>query len=132
MITVQVGKIRATGPLLDGSITVDMDAFCDEVAQQVGLETRDAVRQLGMSQYQQPTGYYSSHVLARRDSPGQTTVHDSLVVYGPWLEGVGSRNATSRFKGYRTWRMTYQRMRGQAPIIAVRVLKRYLPRWGGS
>jgi hypothetical protein len=25
-------------------------------------------------------------------------------VYGPWLEGVGSRNATTRFKGYRAFR----------------------------
>ena len=25
-------------------------------------------------------------------------------VYGPWLEGVGSRNATTRFKGYWAFR----------------------------
>jgi hypothetical protein len=33
-------------------------------------------------------------------------IYDGNVVYGPWLEGIGSRNATSRFKGYGVYRQT--------------------------
>jgi hypothetical protein len=131
VITVQVGSVKASGPLLDGNIQVDGRAFVDEAIQQVALEGRDAVRTLGMSQYKHPTGFYSSHVEVRREGPERAVVHDSMVVYGPWLEGVGSRNATTRFKGYRTWRITRQRIAAKAPVIAIRVLKRYLPRWGG-
>lgn len=31
-------------------------------------------------------------------------IYDSGVVYGPWIEGVGTRNAASRFKGYAMFR----------------------------
>jgi hypothetical protein len=33
-------------------------------------------------------------------------IHDSDVVYGPWLEGTSSRNKTTRFKGYQSFRKT--------------------------
>lgn len=32
------------------------------------------------------------------------TILDNNAVYGPWLEGTGSRNETSQFKGYATFR----------------------------
>jgi len=37
-------------------------------------------------------------------------IDDSKVVYGPWLEGTGSRNETTRFKGYSSFRRTTQFM----------------------
>lgn len=40
------------------------------------------------------------------------------VIYNAWLEGVGSRNETSRFKGYRMWRLTTQDLNRQKNIIA--------------
>ena len=33
-------------------------------------------------------------------------IHDGNVVYGPWLEGISSRNDSSRFKGYGVYRKT--------------------------
>lgn len=129
MIEIRVGSQRAVGPLFDGSIQVDVRAFTTEAVETVALEGQQGVRTLGMSQYQNPTGFYSSRVRTRLETPERAVVHDSMVVYGPWLEGIGSRNATSRFKGYRTWRMTRDRVRRAAPTIAVRVLKRYMPRW---
>lgn len=131
MIEVQVGSVRATGPLLDGRATVIVADYLTEALDQVALEGERGVRELGMSQYKQPTGYYSSNVHATMVNAERYRVHDSMVVYGPWLEGVGSRNASSRFKGYRTWRLTRQDLRAKAPIIAVRVLKRYMPKLGG-
>ena len=50
----------------------------------------------------------------------QGRIDDSGVVYGPWLEGVGSRNATTRFKGYSSFRRTAQKMEELAPEIATR------------
>lgn len=132
MVSIQVGQVVVKGPLFDGSIDVNLAAFMDEANQEVAYEGQQDVRSLGMSQYQHPTGYYKSRVLADRVSAEMSRVHDSMVVYGPWLEGVGSRNATTRFKGYRTWRLTRQTLEGKAPRIAARVLKRYMPRLGGK
>jgi hypothetical protein len=35
-------------------------------------------------------------------------IDDGGVVYGPWLEGTSTRNATTRFKGYASFRRTAQ------------------------
>lgn len=56
-----------------------------------------------------PTGYYRSQIdYLINQGNGAVIVHDRGVVYGPWLEGTGSRNATTRFKGYRTFRTVFQ------------------------
>jgi len=69
---------------------------------------------------QHPTGYYESRVVADyRSRP--PSVHDSRVVYGPWLEGIGSRNATTRFKGYHTFRLVAQRLQGRVVTITAPV-----------
>ena len=43
----------------------------------------------------------------------QGTITDGGVIYGPWLEGLGSRNATTRFKGYASFRRVGQWMENQ-------------------
>lgn len=40
-------------------------------------------------------------------------IDDSRVVYGPWLEGTGSRN-TGRFPGYASFRRTYDWLQARA------------------
>ena len=80
-----------------------------------------------------PAGVYLSVAQAR---PGQAstgnyrrnlhqTLHelhafigDGGVIYGPWLEGTSSRNQTTRFKGYASFRRTAQWMKAQVPKLA--------------
>ena len=52
----------------------------------------------------------------------QGVVHDSGIIYGPWLEGVSSRNDATRFKGYRMFRNAVQDLNRIAPTI----LRRHL------
>ena len=47
----------------------------------------------------------------------QGVVVDSNVVYGPWLEGVSSRNQATRFKGYAIFRRTRDKLQGLAQQI---------------
>ena len=42
--------------------------------------------------------------------------------YGPWLEGLGSRNETSRFKGYWTFRLTTSKIQDEAEAIALEAI----------
>ena len=70
-----------------------------------------------------PTGNWSRsiHVRQSRGSGGQFqsgwAVHDSGIVYGPWLEGVSSRNLTTKFKGYHTFRKVAQQIERKAPQL---------------
>lgn len=53
------------------------------------------------------------------------------VVYGAWLEGVGSRNATTRFKGYAQFRKTESWLETQAAPVAERFAQRAVERLNG-
>lgn len=44
-------------------------------------------------------GVYVSNINVRREQDGYL-VNDNGVAYGPWLEGVSTRNQTTRFSGY--------------------------------
>ena len=54
------------------------------------------------------TGHYRRSIHGEMTDSQHGRVHDSGVVYGPWLEGVSSRNETTRFKGYAMFRNTRQ------------------------
>jgi hypothetical protein len=65
----------------------------------------------------------------RRNISGKTqgltgTLSDGGVVYGPWLEGTGSRNQTTRFKGYQMFRKTRQWAEEKSSEIANAHLRR--------
>lgn len=75
-----------------------------------------------------PTGYYLSHVHVVREGPGYAVTDDN-VIYGPWLEGVGSRNSpVTRFPGYRAFRRASQLMDREAQRIADRIIGRWIRR----
>ena len=62
------------------------------------------------------TGYYRAHLHAvSRGLRGR--IDDGKVVYGPWLEGVSTRNQATRFKGYASFRRTAQYLQERAPEI---------------
>jgi hypothetical protein len=51
-----------------------------------------------------PTGRWLNSLHGEMTGNLSGTIDDSRLVYGNWLEGTGSRNAKSRFKGYATFR----------------------------
>lgn len=50
------------------------------------------------------------------------------LIYGPWLEGVGSRNTTTRFKGYFIFRQATTKLRVKASHIFRRRIERVVRR----
>ena len=58
-------------------------------------------------------------------------IDDGNVVYGPWLEGVGSRNQTTRFKGYASFRRTAQWLQKQVNGVARKAMGRLVRSLGG-
>lgn len=62
-----------------------------------------------------PTGNYVAAIAAvpRGD---MAVITDSGVIYGPWIEGVASRNTRSRFKGYSTFRRSLQQIDAAIPL----------------
>lgn len=56
------------------------------------------------------TGNYRRSIHGEVSSSFHGRIHDSSVVYGPWLEGVSSRNQRTRFKGYAMFRNARQQL----------------------
>lgn len=70
-----------------------------------------------------PTGFAQRHIV-NRDMSSQHVITDSGIVYGAWLEGVGSRNfPKTRFKGYAIFRRTTRDVNNRAVQLAMPAIR---------
>lgn len=125
-----MAEIIYRGPLFNTGANLIMDAACRDAESHIAQETQRRVRDLGQAsfRYERPTynvpGKWRSQIKTRARS-SYHEVTDSGIIYGHWLEGIGSRNRTTRFKGYFMWRRTLQLMnRGEAVRIALPHIQR--------
>lgn len=77
------------------------------------------------------TGFNVSHVQVRNISSSLTQVQQTNAVYGPWIEGTGSRNKTTRFKGYWTFRTIGTEMRGKVGTIIAPMVREMVAELNG-
>jgi hypothetical protein len=123
--------VDLSGPLFDGSIDRTVKDWLDAAKRDVadmGVKELDAIV---MDSTGRGTGHYQSMLMTRTISYNDVLITDP-VVYGPWLEGVSSRNNSTRFKGYGLWRRTRLRLRRTFKDVAQRKLEEYyLARMGG-
>ena len=76
-------------------------------------------------------GHYRRNVSGERQ--GLTArIDDGGVIYGPWLEGTSSRNQTTRFKGYGTFRQVGQELEKKSDDILNKHIKRTVKRLSGK
>lgn len=96
-----------SGPFFSPNIDSVVDAGVKAIERKVAAEGERRVGDLMRRFFRHPTPRYWLHVLAKPRADYHV-VTDGGIVYGPWLEGTGSRNETTRFKGYRHFRLTTQ------------------------
>lgn len=120
-------EVSANGPLFNGQAAAAMTAFANDAEMSVAEEGVRLVRQELGRVLKNPTGAYESRITSTRlgDAAGVT---DNRAVYGGWLEGTSSRNSSTRFKGYSTFRRTVQAIDRKATDTAQRRLPSYLGR----
>ncbi len=119
--------VTNSGPVFDGRGPAAMRDFADDLGREVADEGVGTVRAEFAKVVQHPTGRYSRSI--HRTSYGSRhVVDDGGMVYGPWLAGVGSRNARSRFKGYAHWRRALQRLDRRVTPVAQKLMPRLLGR----
>jgi hypothetical protein len=114
-----IGQVYVSlkGPTVEGlagpMLAVALDAALAEVADYTKYEVSMELSEV----LQHPTGYYESQIRSERVSAEAFSINDSGVVYGPWLEGISSRNQSTRFKGYATFRRVKNRMAQKSEAI---------------
>ncbi len=99
--------------------------------QDVAQEGVNKLRSFVMDKTGRATGHYQSMITTTVVGFNDILIHDP-VVYGPWLEGNSERNRSTRFKGYRLWRLTKQYLQGKAQEIEDAHMPELVRRLGGG
>jgi hypothetical protein len=121
-------NVILTGPAFDGRA----DIYTRELAEQIQKDVADGAME-GWQEGLDHTirvnrGRYMSRLnQARRGM--DIVLNDHGSVYGPWLEGTGSRNSpVTRFPGYHNARMVTAQIRSQVEALAQPAITRYVER----
>lgn len=117
-------EVSASGPLFDGTASPMVGRWTRDAGEEVAQWAEREVHRLLQQVLRHPTGYYESRVRVDRVTPDRFVITDQGVVYGPWLEGVSSRNQETRFKGYATFRRVAQRTEARADRTFQQILDR--------
>lgn len=113
-----MSTVRMHGPLFNGRALAETQVITVDIEKELAKDAVNKVHQRLGQVLRHPTGYYESQVQTERANTSGERVTDGGVIYGPWLEGVGSRNATTRFKGYATFRKVGQEIEREAEVKA--------------
>lgn len=120
-------EVTYSGPVYDGRAELAAAEADQEAQRVVAVLGASSVRSNLNAVLRVQTPYYRLRVQAEADHPGWK-ITDQGVIYGHWLEGTGSRNRTTRFKGYATFRRTTQQIQARARDVTQSVVARFLPR----
>ena len=121
------GNVTLSGPLFDGLANILSDAWLSANMEKVADKAVEITKQELDNVLVTQTPFYATQIQAtvrsNRAAKHDVVVHDSGVIYGPWLAGTGSRNApATRFAGYNHWRKVAQRLQSEAPLVLVGTL----------
>ena len=120
--------VDISGPVFDGRAEQAARDFLDQALMDVGQQGMADVHLLLDQSIRDPTPYYETQITVER-AGSDVVVHDRGVVYGPWLEGVGSRNyPVTSFAGYHSFRRAFQQLDRKAQQIAEHALPPFLTR----
>lgn len=119
--------VTVSGPFFESR-----DRVMREITAQIEKDVAGAgfrmVRSHLIAFIRKPTPYYWTRLEVRKypGGPG-LSIWDNYVIYGPWLEGVGSRNfPKTRFKGYAAFRTQAGILQRQAGAIATTAINRLI------
>jgi hypothetical protein len=119
-------KSRVHGDISSGRMEKDATEYEHECAQEIADMAKDVWVHNLQGSIRHPTPYYWTRIDTREITPNRYEVHDHDIVYGPWLEGTGSRNAPdSIFPGYWSLARAKETAKRRRTGVARRVLKHY-------
>jgi hypothetical protein len=110
--------VELKGAVVEGRAAAVVDIMTRVALEDIADYAKYEVNMELINVLQHPTGYYESRITKERRGSGEISINDSGVIYGPWLEGISSRNQTTSFKGYATFRRMRNRVAQKSTAIA--------------
>ena len=123
-----MADVRLTGPIFDVRAELYTRAMIDEVRDRVADAAMDAWQSALEHTIRVDRGRYRSQLnIATRGR--DLVLNDHRSVYGPWLEGTGSRNSpVTRFPGYHNARLVTGQIKSQVDGLARPVVEKWVRR----
>jgi hypothetical protein len=122
-------SVRVSGPFFDGRAQAQVSQMMQELVRQTSNVGENQVHRGQGLAFRHPTGRYASSIRVQYLGSTSASITDGGMVYGPWLEGVGSRNRTTRFKGYHIMRTVTQLLnRSIVSNVIQQILPKYIAR----
>lgn len=125
-------NVRVKGPLFDPGAPAAVNEALNAIVSDTVAEGERLVKLDLRPGHGLLTGHYARSVHGEVTGSLHGIVHDSRVVYGPWLEGVSNRNRTTRFKGYAMFRRAAQQLQRNIGRIAQTAIDRLTRSLGGK
>ena len=121
------------GPLASGDAGRALRDWAENTARVLGGQGADLLRAVPMNKTGRATGAFAANLHVLQSGPVARIPAPMIrgVTWGPWLEGVSSRNSSTRFRGYHLFRHARQELRRRAPEVGQRELEKIMPRIGG-
>lgn len=122
--------LTESGQFFTGDPSQGIRDTADEWTQTLAVTGAADIRATQNVTFRTRTPHARLQTEARREAPGWM-IWDQRLIYGPWLEGTGSRNRTSRFKGYGIWRAAASKISARAVAIGQPIVARFVGRMNG-
>lgn len=128
--------VKVSGPFFSASPSVILDSIHGAVQEVVLTGEREAKlmaqpepgsfhsRGYAAAHGYSQTGHYNRSIHGVMVGSLHGSISDSGVIYGPWLEGVSSRNQASRYKGVGIFRKTRDKLQRDALGILEKHIRR--------
>ena len=129
-------SVERYGPVFDGRAEIAVKEFEASVTREAAAIGRDWIRiaAAGMDRSGRGGTGMAAAGVGLYPVPGGWQILGAEItgtVWWPWLEGISRRNASSKFKGYHTFRTTKYKLSRAVPAIAELKMAEFLPQMGG-
>lgn len=122
--------IKKSGPLFDGRAEAAVVRFTRDSTSVLTRVGTQMVKLKYGARIRENTGHFLGRITG--DVTGSIgRIYTKFILYGYWLEGVGSQNATSRFKGYWAYRETFIELDARSTEILQPLIEKMIREMGG-
>lgn len=129
--------VHDRGPLVEGRAMGIIDDLVRDAVWDVAQQGLADVSTVLDASIQNPTPYYETQTTVNWggfSGGASAIVHDRGIIYGFWLEGIGSRNfPKTSFRGYHAFEKgAFMLNSGEAERVASATARRYIPILNGG
>ena len=133
--TLAAGSVTVSGPFFDQAERTRLARQWEhEAATQLAEKGSALIKDTLNASIRHPTmPDYGGRRVRTSVASGTAEIYDSNVIYGPWLEGQGTRNSpVTRFPGYWSFRRSFQQINANAEAWSYQAIEHYLNELNGG